>query len=206
MSESGVQGDWLMYAIRGVEGDDVNSMLYTLTELVAATGLKAPTIRYYTTAGLLPPPDMRRKSALYTEEHLHRLKLVVRLKEAFLPLNTIVNYVEDLSHTEVLALIGEEPLLTEAQAESKTNARCREIARILENRRLLNSRRAVSNPVSPTSAPTPSNRRQEAVRPRESGQRVTLAPGLELYVATPASPSTQTLVRKLQEAARQHPE
>ena len=62
---------------------------YSLKELADRTGVSARTIRYYTEQGLLPPPAARGRYAVYTNIHVDRLREIVRLKEAFLPLSTI---------------------------------------------------------------------------------------------------------------------
>ncbi len=71
--------------------------LYTIGELAEATGTTPRTIRYYTAEGLLPPPDTRGRYALYGQEHIDRLQLIARLKDAYLPLGEIKARMEQLS-------------------------------------------------------------------------------------------------------------
>lgn len=63
---------------------------YLIHELAEISGVTPRTIRYYTDVGLLPPPyTTEGRYALYGEEHLERLEVIRRLKEAFLPLREI---------------------------------------------------------------------------------------------------------------------
>ena len=78
-------------------------------EVAKLAGTTPRTIRYYTGEGLLPPPDLRGKYALYSHEHVRRLELIRRLKEAFLPLNEIRLRLTQLSDVEVQRLLAEEP-------------------------------------------------------------------------------------------------
>src|SRR5438046_10688074 len=67
----------------------IEETLYTIGELADAAGVTTRTIRYYTAEGLLPPPDTRGRHALYSTDHLRRLQLIARLKDAYLPLSEI---------------------------------------------------------------------------------------------------------------------
>src|SRR5687767_178938 len=82
-------------------------ILYTISELADAAGVTPRTIRYYTAEGLLPPPDARGRYALYTTDHLHRLLLIARLKEAYLPLNEIKARLDRLAAEEVEQVLSE---------------------------------------------------------------------------------------------------
>src|SRR5689334_19976786 len=81
--------------------------LYTIGELADVAGVTPRTVRYYTTEGLLPSPDMRGRYALYGEEHLLRLQLIGRLKEAFLPLGEIKTRLDQLNMAQVRQLLAE---------------------------------------------------------------------------------------------------
>lgn len=59
---------------------------FTIEQLALEADTSVRTIRYYTQEGLLPPPDARGRYALYTAAHRDRLKVIQRLKDAFLPL------------------------------------------------------------------------------------------------------------------------
>lgn len=80
---------------------------WTISELATQAGVTSRTIRFYTLEGLLPPPDARTRYALYGETHLLRLRLIQRLKEAYLPLTAIREQLERLSDAEIQALLDE---------------------------------------------------------------------------------------------------
>ncbi len=62
---------------------------FLINELAKRAKTTVRTIRYYTSEGLLPQPETDGKYAYYDENHLRRLELILRLKEAFLPLKEI---------------------------------------------------------------------------------------------------------------------
>ena len=82
---------------------------YTISKLAAAADVSLRTIRYYTAEGLLPPPQPQGRYATYTQAHLQRLRLIQRLKNAYLPLSTIRAQVSGLSDTEVNELLSKCP-------------------------------------------------------------------------------------------------
>jgi DNA-binding transcriptional MerR regulator len=93
--------------------------LYTIGDLAEAAGVTPRTIRYYTAEGLLPPPDTRGRYALYGQEHLDRLRLIARLKDAYLPLGEIKAQLEQLSANEIRHLLSDyrgQPAPTSASA------------------------------------------------------------------------------------------
>jgi DNA-binding transcriptional MerR regulator len=81
--------------------------VYTIGDLADAAGITPRTIRYYTAEGLLPPPDTRGRYALYSQEHLDRLRLIARLKDAYLPLGEIKARMEQLSGGEIRHLLAD---------------------------------------------------------------------------------------------------
>ena len=84
-----------------------NKQVYTIAELADRAGVTPRTVRYYTAEGLLPPPDTRGRYAVYGDDHLHRLELIARLKEAYLPLGEIRSRLEQLSVEQVQAMLAE---------------------------------------------------------------------------------------------------
>ncbi len=82
---------------------------FLIHELAERASASIRTIRYYTEEGLLPPPDMQGKYALYTQAHADRLMLIAQMKDRFLPLREIRALLSTLSDAEVhaqLALTG----------------------------------------------------------------------------------------------------
>lgn len=55
--------------------------MHTIDELARLSGIPSRTIRFYNTAGLLPPPVMRGRVAYYTQEHLLALRIIKDLQE-----------------------------------------------------------------------------------------------------------------------------
>jgi len=82
-------------------------ILHTIGELAEKAGVTPRTIRYYTAEGLLPAPETRGRYALYADEHLRRLQLIARLKEAYLPLDEIKAYMSELTDEQVRQLLAQ---------------------------------------------------------------------------------------------------
>lgn len=96
-------------ANRGSEG-----AIYTLEELAEASGVSPRTIRFYTTEGVLPPP-VRGRFAVYSAHHYARLRLILLLKSALMPLATIRVHLPQLTDTQVASLLAKD--LTTASEE-----------------------------------------------------------------------------------------
>jgi len=82
--------------------------LYTISQLAELAGVTPRTIRYYTAEGLLPRADTRGQYALYGPEHLLRLQLIARLKDAYLPLGEIKARIEHLDIDRIRELLEED--------------------------------------------------------------------------------------------------
>jgi DNA-binding transcriptional MerR regulator len=78
----------------------------TLGELTEAADVSVRTVRYYIAEGLLPPPEGSGSASAYTRGHLDRLRLIQRLKEAYLPLKEIRRRLAGLSDDEVRSLLA----------------------------------------------------------------------------------------------------
>jgi DNA-binding transcriptional MerR regulator len=89
---------------------------HTIGELAEKAGVTPRTVRYYTAEGLLPPPETRGRYALYGEEHLRRLQLIARLKEAYLPLEEIKAYMRELTDEQVRQLLAQYDQAPEPEA------------------------------------------------------------------------------------------
>ena len=77
----------------------------TLSELTAAADVSVRTVRYYIAEGLLPPPEGSGPGSAYTQGHLDRLRLIQRLKEAYLPLKEIRRRLSGVSDEEMRILL-----------------------------------------------------------------------------------------------------
>lgn len=70
---------------------------YRIAEVVRRSGVTKETIHFYMREGLLPPPrKTARNAAFYSDEHLHRLRLIRSLREEhLLPIKAIKNLLID---------------------------------------------------------------------------------------------------------------
>jgi DNA-binding transcriptional MerR regulator len=64
-------------------------MEYEVADLAVAAGVSVDTLRYYQTGGLLPLPGRSGRKAVYTEEHLERLRLIRSMASKGLSLKAI---------------------------------------------------------------------------------------------------------------------
>jgi DNA-binding transcriptional MerR regulator len=80
------------------QGDDAS---YTLGELTDRAGVTVRTVRYYIAEGLLPPPVGAGPHARYTRQHLDRLLLIARMKDAFMPLKEIRRHLKGMTDAEI---------------------------------------------------------------------------------------------------------
>lgn len=83
---------------------------YSIGELAKEAGVSIRTIRFYIDEGLLPPPPVHGRNTFYDDEYLERLKLIRRLKGAFLPLREIQEKMQELSIEEVRSLLAVQDL------------------------------------------------------------------------------------------------
>jgi DNA-binding transcriptional MerR regulator len=79
----------------------------SLGELTESAGVSVRTVRYYIAEGLLPPPEGAGPQSAYTPGHLDRLRLIQRLKAAYLPLKEIRRRLAGLGDEAVRSLLGE---------------------------------------------------------------------------------------------------
>jgi DNA-binding transcriptional MerR regulator len=78
----------------------------TLGELTEEADVSVRTVRYYIAEGLLPPPEGAGPASAYTPGHLDRLRLIQRLKEAYLPLKEIRRRLAGLDDDAVRAVLA----------------------------------------------------------------------------------------------------
>ena len=86
----------------------VEEKRFLINELAKRARTTIRTIRYYTSEGLLPQPEMDGKYAFYDENHLQRLELILKLKNAYLPLREIRQIMLSLTDGEVVQRLKEE--------------------------------------------------------------------------------------------------
>ena len=93
-----------------------------LGELTREAGVSVRTVRYYIAEGLLPPPAGAGPASHYTAVHLDRLRLIARLKAAYLPLKEIRRRLVGLDDAEVRRLLAEEDARGAAPAPDRAAA------------------------------------------------------------------------------------
>ncbi len=186
---------------------------YSIRELAAAAEVSVRTVRFYTAEGLLPPPSTQGRFAAYDQTHLQRLRLIVRLKAAYLPLGEIKNRLAALPDD---AAPPDEPL------DSAVDY----LERILREQRAgYASAPPPAPPMSPAAPPgapprpapaPPSSARPSAPAPPipaidaadappapSTWQRIALADGVELHLRAPQPPELQPTIAALLAAARE---
>lgn len=197
---------------------------YTVGELAQAAGTTPRTIRYYTAEGLLPPPDVRGRYALYSDDHLVRLRLIARLKEAYLPLHEIRARIAPLSTEQVQQLWAEQ----RDEPASGPSSAADYIASLLHDPRPAAQPASMSpaprpamrlreephayHAAPPASAPVPIGHAEPRPVPKqsilsrlvpqravagESWRRIALAPGVELHLREPLSAEAQAQIEQL---------
>ncbi len=57
-------------------------MEYRVSEIAEAAGVAVDTVRFYQGRGLLPAPERRGRFAIYTEQHLERLRRIRALLDS----------------------------------------------------------------------------------------------------------------------------
>ncbi len=103
--------------------------LLRMGELVDASGVPAPTIKYYLREGLLPEPvKTSRNMAYYPPEFVDRIKLIKRLQEErFMPLKAIKSVLdEDPERAEALLEL-EDRILDRALAGERSRTSAAEV-------------------------------------------------------------------------------
>ena len=147
----------------------------SLGELTEAAGVSVRTVRYYIAEGLLPPPEGAGPQSAYTPGHLDRLRLILRLKAAYLPLKQIRRRMAGLGDETVRALLREGPGKTSAETalppeEDRHLADAREYLALMEGREAYHTeplalRFDLAAPSVPEADPAPARRRA----PRPAG-------------------------------------
>ena len=102
-------------------------------ELAELAQVSIRTIRYYIAEGLLPTPETRGKYTSYSQDYVDRIRLIQRLKDAYLPLREIRALVENIPFEDTHLLLDRtrylspEDFIKEIRALSQPNRPQREI-------------------------------------------------------------------------------
>ena len=194
---------------------------YLIHELAEKANVSVRTIRYYLDERLLPPPQVKGRYALFSTEHLERLELIRRLKDAYLPLKEIRQKMDSLSGLEVHDLLKKstdqlvQPTKDRAVSmpEQKTadSSALDYIARLLETHPASPPAQSISMPFALRS-PAPQENVQAILsrNPSKAAQqgenetwsRVVLAPGIELHLRQPPGVENENKVRQIMDLAK----
>ena len=182
---------------------------YWISELASLSDVSIRTIRYYIAEGLLPPPDIRGRYAVFTDEYMHRLNLIKRLKDAYLPLNRIREVLNALDDSQIVPLLHEfdtDPVAALAGLQALPVFNPDAQPNLELNRPPLNSAlQYIQSLRAPGVADSRAPERQypmtrpsrNADHPGEAWQRIQLAPGLELHVRQPVHANLQLLIDQI---------
>ena len=169
---------------------------FDLKDLCDHAGVTPRTVHYYIQQGLLPPSGTTGPGARYTEDHLHRLRLIRLLQNEHLPLAEINRRLRALSTVDVRQLV---------EARKKTTGPPRGSA--LDYVRSILNQPVTETPHEPAvhalMGSPPVAGRGEPSRGRSQWERVDLSEGLELHVRRPLTRQQQRKLEKLLLAARE---
>jgi DNA-binding transcriptional MerR regulator len=143
---------------------------WLIKDLAALTQISPRAIRYYVRRGLLPPPAFRGTATRYQRIHLLRGLAVGCLhKEGIFNLDVIRSRIELMGDAELVTFVTEHGISDVVAA-------------------------ALELPLTPRRTPSPNNHIRD---PPDSWLRVPVLPGLELRVATDASPLVRQMVERI---------
>jgi len=181
---------------------------YLINELAKRADTTVRTIRYYTSEGLLPQPNSDGKYAYYDENHLRRLKLILRMKAAYLPLREIRHIMLSLNDEEVRHRLMEYdlPENREVQADEKPQSKktnesdaLRYIADLMETQTKFRSPEIQyrNPPQSPPLAIPRATPPANPVMDGEQWKRIILQPGVELHIKISSDTDLNQRVQQL---------
>jgi DNA-binding transcriptional MerR regulator len=193
--------------------DDKELLIHELAE---QANVSVRTIRYYLDEGLLPQPRARGRYALFNSDHLERLELIRRLKDAYLPLKEIRQKMDSLSEAQVRDLLDRNGDAPDMRAETQPAPHLQQrapdssaldyISKVLETHppvpppRIFEVKAAApQESIMPQLARVPM-RRVEGEKP-ETWRRVLLAPGVELNLRQPSEPENEKKIQQILDLA-----
>ncbi len=193
---------------------DPHESSLTIEELAERTQTPVRTVRYYIAEKMLPGPGARGKGAVYTEEHLLRLRLIRRLTERREPLAEIRELMARVSDDEIRSLLAEEDVRAQTleMLEHTTRAISPKayISALLEQARTSQKPEKPQKPqtgrtnygAAPFQLPPPLSSGRPA--PSSAWRRVELAPGVELHIEAQAERRYRSLIDHLLQVSKEH--
>jgi len=187
---------------------------YLIHELAEKVGISVRTIRYYIAEGLLPSPEPKGRYATFNEEYLMRLELILKLKNAFLPLKEIRDRIAGLDPQQVRDLLDQLEHGNDAQqyahpakpASPRLMIRERPLEGALDylEKEMKAAQGDAKKPefernIIPIQPSRPLRRQTGEV---ENWQRIELAPGLEIHVRSTEEPYYRERIRQIVEFAQ----
>jgi DNA-binding transcriptional MerR regulator len=152
---------------------------------------------------------MQGKYAYYNSNHLHRLELIHRMKDSYLPLREIRQIINSLSDSEVRQRLQEQipaPPTTEPEPAKYSGTKALEyIARLMDEQ----AAHRPQGTARPSQSGLPRSRGGQAPTPSlspaapvsvsegETWQRIQLTCGVELSLRQPTDPDTSTRIQQL---------
>jgi DNA-binding transcriptional MerR regulator len=185
----------------------MNQDEYLIHQIANLAGVSTRTIRYYAQEGLLPEPVIQGKYAYYNDEHLERLKLILQLKNNYLPLKEIRQIITSLSTQEVQDLLKSK----EKEGIPGSSHLNNNIPQVSDSARdyiarLLKTQPEAVQPAPRLMPPLPTKVKQVPqiiTDPAgEKWQRIHLAPGVELHFKEPLTHQEQTRLDELIQTAK----
>lgn len=187
---------------------------YSINELAEKVGVSVRTIRYYIIEGLLPAPDMKGRYATYSEEYSTRLELILKLKNAFLPLKEIRDRIVGLDPQQIREMLD--------RLETGNSGQSMQMFDMLPPQKMMIKEQPLGGALEYLAAnlnapklegqqpaeaarkipPQPSRPQRRQARPSESWQRIELAPGLEIHVRVQEEPYYRERIRQIVEFAQ----
>ena len=178
---------------------------WTIEELAEQAETSVRTIRYYISEGLLPKPQGRGRSTMYTAEHLQRLRLIRGLIAQRVPLHEIRGQIIALSSNDLDDLL-EDTRTRQAEEHSARTSSPKEylsslLARAREERQSPRiQQRTLAEPLLLARSSPSLQLHEMPVSYKDLWTRYELAPGVELHVARSAEKRERALVKALFEA------
>lgn len=194
---------------------DSNDISLSIDELAERTQTPVRTVRYYIAENLLPGPGARGKGAVYTEEHLLRLRLIRRLTERRAPLAEIRALLAGVTGEDIRALLAEEDARAEALERATQSLSPKDyVSALLERartpqtpakpptpkplREAFQSALTAQTPQAPMGRPLAASSSTPAPAAEASAwRRVELAPGVELHIRADAEARERALIERV---------